>query len=223
MTFEKYLRSVSIAASQRLGILRQSWRVFHDRSLLGRCFRGFVQPVLEFCSAVWCSAADTHLKLPDRAVSVARFLTGGVFECDIAHRRSVAVICMLYKIRCKAMHPLHGALPVPYVPVRVTRFALVTLMHRLAAEPRRTARVLFPSRCPCGMILLTPYSMVWDWRVSRARPMLFYWPKMLYRFYNLLLFFPSLLSVYRLVSWGWGLRTDRVYITLSRPCTADLF
>ena len=37
MTFEKYLRSVSRAASQRLGILRKSWRVFHDRSLLGRC------------------------------------------------------------------------------------------------------------------------------------------------------------------------------------------
>ena len=40
MTFEKHLRAVSRAASQRLGILRKSWRVFHDRSLLGRCFRG---------------------------------------------------------------------------------------------------------------------------------------------------------------------------------------
>ena len=46
MTFEKHLRSVSRADSQRLGILRKSWRVFHDRSLLGRCFRGFVLPVL---------------------------------------------------------------------------------------------------------------------------------------------------------------------------------
>ena len=98
-----------------------------------------------------------------------------------------------------------------------------TLMHRLAAEPRSTAGLLLPSRCPCGMILLTPYSMVWDWRVSRAGPILFYWPKMLYPFCNLLLFFPSLLSVYRLVLWDWGLRTDRVYITLSQPCTADLF
>ena len=78
MTFEKHLRSVSRAASQRLGILRKSWRVFHDRSLLGRCFRFFVLPVLDYCSAVWCSVADTHLKLLDRAVSGARFLTGGV-------------------------------------------------------------------------------------------------------------------------------------------------
>ena len=81
MTFERHLRTVSIAASQRLGILRKSWRVFHDSSLLLRCFRGFVLPVLEYCSAVWCSAADTHLKLLHRAVNGARFLTGGVFEC----------------------------------------------------------------------------------------------------------------------------------------------
>ena len=47
MTFEMHLLSVSRAASQRLGILSKSWRVFHDRSLLGRCFRGFVLPVLE--------------------------------------------------------------------------------------------------------------------------------------------------------------------------------
>ena len=34
ITFEKHLRSVSRAASQRLGILRKSWQVFHDRLLI---------------------------------------------------------------------------------------------------------------------------------------------------------------------------------------------
>ena len=58
LTFEKHLRLVSRAASQRLGILRKSWQVLHDRLLLWRCFWGFVLPVLEYCSAVWCSAAD---------------------------------------------------------------------------------------------------------------------------------------------------------------------
>ena len=96
LTVEKHLRLVSKAASQRLGILRKSWRVFHDRSLLDRCFRSFVLLVLEYCSSLWCSAADTHNKLLDRVVSGARFLTRGVFECDISHRRSVAVLCMLY-------------------------------------------------------------------------------------------------------------------------------
>ena len=106
MTFEKHLCSVSRAASQRLSNLRKSWHVFYDRLIFGRCFKGFVLPVLECCSAVWCSAADTHLKLLDRVVSGASFLTGGVFECDLAHRRSVAVLCLLYKIGCNPMHPL---------------------------------------------------------------------------------------------------------------------
>ena len=116
MTFEKHLRSVSRSASQRFGILRRAWQVFHDRLILGRCFKGFVLPVLEYCSAVWCSAADTHLRLLDLVVSGVSFLTGGVFECDRAHRRSVALLCMLYEIRCNPFHPLYGALPVPYVP-----------------------------------------------------------------------------------------------------------
>ena len=86
-----------------------------------------------FCSLG--SAADTHLKLLDRAVSGAQFLTGGVFECGITHRRLVAVLCMLYKIRCYQVHPLYGALPGPYVPARVTRGALVA--HRYTyARPR---------------------------------------------------------------------------------------
>ena len=65
-----------------------------------------------------------------------------------------------------------------------------TLMHRLAAEPCTTAGILFPSRCPSGTILLTPYSMVWDWWVSRAGPMLLYCPMLLYPYYSLLLSFP---------------------------------
>ena len=46
------------------------------------------------------------------------------------------------------MHPLHGTLPVPYVPVRVTRGGVIahryTYMRLLAAEPRCTVGLLFP-------------------------------------------------------------------------------
>ena len=135
MTFDSILRLVSRAAYQRLGILRKSWRVSHDKLLIGRCFWGFVLPVLEYCSAVWCSAADTHLILLDRVASGACFTAGGVLNCDLFHRRSVAVLCMLYKIRCNPKHPLCGALPVPYVPVRVTRGALIA--HRFTFAPPR--------------------------------------------------------------------------------------
>ena len=65
---------------------------------------------------MWCSAADTHLKLMDRVVSGARFLTGCVFECGRPHRHSVAVLCVLYKTRCNPLHSLYGALIVPVTP-----------------------------------------------------------------------------------------------------------
>ena len=91
-----------------------------------------------FCSVVF--GCRLHLKLLDRAVSGVRFLTGGVFECDIAHRRSVAVLCMMYKIRCIQMHPLHDALPGPYVPVRVTRGALVADRYTYASPRCRTSQ-----------------------------------------------------------------------------------
>ena len=71
-----HAKALVMQTSQRLGILRKSWQVFHDRLFLGRCFRGFVLAVLEYSSAVWCSAADTHLKLLDRVVSGASFLAG---------------------------------------------------------------------------------------------------------------------------------------------------
>ena len=72
---------------------------------------------------MWCSAADSHFKLLDRVVTSAGFLAGGVSECYLAYRRSVAELCMLFKIRSNPMHPLSGALPLPYVPARVTRGA----------------------------------------------------------------------------------------------------
>ena len=200
-TFEKRLRSVSRAASQRLAVMKKSRRVFHNRSVLGRCFRGFVLPLLEYCSAVWCPAADTHLKLLDRALSGARFLTGGVLECDIAHLLSMAVLCIIYKIRCNPVHPLNGALPGPYVPVRVTRGALVA--HRY---------IYAPPRCRTSQYSRTFISLsvsLWNDLGNlvfdgvglagfKSRPTLLYWPKLLYPYYSLPLFPVSLL-----LSIGW--------------------
>ena len=94
-----------------LGIMRKSWQVFHDRSLLLRSFWIFVLPVLENFSAVWCSVADSHLKLLDRVVRSAGFQAGGVLECKLTHRRSVAELCMLFNFKSNPMHPFSSALP----------------------------------------------------------------------------------------------------------------
>ena len=139
--------------------------------LLARCFRRFVLPVLEYFTAVWCSAVDTHLKLLDRVVSGSSFLTRGVFECGLAHRRSVSVLCMLYKIRCNSMHL--------YMELYLNRMCWCLLQAVLWSH------IGSPMRHPCGSILVTLYAMVWDWWVSRAVPIPFYLPS-----YSLPLYLP---------------------------------
>ena len=145
---------------------------------------------------------------------------------------------MLCKIKCNPMHPdLCGALPEPYVPAWVTRGALVP--HRYTYTPPRCRtsrhhRTFIPlsvslwndlddSVCDVSISLWNDLDDsvcdVWDWQVSRAGPMSFYWPSCSLPF-CLLLFSFSLLSFYGLVLWGWGLLTDRVLIALSQPCIA---
>ena len=92
-----------------------------------------------------------------------------------------------------------------------------------AAEPRSTAGLLFPSRCLSGTILLTRIRWCGTGGFQVQGQCFFTGlscsiPTIVFYSFSL-----SLLFVYRLVLWGWGLRTDRVYITLSQPCTADLF
>ena len=82
------------------------------------------------------------------------------------HRRSEAVLCMMYKISCNTIHPLYGALPVLYVPVRVTRSA------NLFAEGPRSAAVLLFS---CQYLWIDLADTVLDGEGPRAGPMLFYW------------------------------------------------
>ena len=104
-------------------------------------------------------------KLLDRVVSGVSFLTGCVFECDLAHRRYVAVLRILYKIRCNPMHSLNDALPGPHVPVRVTHGAVIA--HRYTYAPLRC-------RTSQYRITFIPLSVsLDDWRVSRAGPLPF--------------------------------------------------
>ena len=45
------------------------------------------------------------------------FIAGGVIESNLVHRRTVAVLCMLFS---SLMHLRSGELPLPYMPARVT-------------------------------------------------------------------------------------------------------
>ena len=123
------------------------------------------------------------------------------------------------------MHPLNGDLPGPYVPVRITRGALVAHRYTYAPPRCRTSqyrRLFIPVSVPLwndladavfdGVELAGFRSMANAFFIGLSCPI----PTIVSYCFSLFL-----LSVYRLVLWGWGLRSDRVYVTLSQPRTAD--
>ena len=122
LTFETHLRDMSRSISQKLGILRKSKKIYEDDIILRRCFFSFILPHFEYCSAVWSSAADCHLRLLDRAFNSIKFLLSDL-DLDIGHRRDVGALCILYKILNNTGHPLHKFLPRFYQPARVTRYS----------------------------------------------------------------------------------------------------
>ena len=78
----------------------------------------FALPVLEYCSAVWCSAADSHLKILDRVVRSFVYLAGGFqsetfpiddleqrFECYIRFGVTQCILRAVNRLRrmCRRM------------------------------------------------------------------------------------------------------------------------
>ena len=189
-----------------------SWRVFHHWSLLGRCYWGFVPPVLEYCSAVSCSAADTYLKLLDRVVSAARFLTAcgciWVWHCSATLCGStVYVVKDQVKTRCIDFMVVYLCRMCQCGLQAVLWSHIGILIRFLVAEPSSTKVPLFLFQSPCGTILLTLYSILWDNRVSRVGQMLFYWPKLFHNFLSSTIFpfssFHQSVGIVRLGSLDW--------------------
>ena len=82
-------------------------------------------------------------------------------------------------------------------------------------------RTLSPSQCCSGMILLTLCSMVWDWRVSRAGSMPFYWPSCSLHFLSSPVFSFSSFLV-RVIDVLLGSLDNRALVTLSQSCIAGI-
>ena len=155
-------------------------------------------------------------------------LTGDVFECDLAHRRSVAALRILKRSGLETRMTQCTLFMALYL-CRVCRCVLHgmqwshigTLMPLLAAEPRSSAYLLLPSQYLCRTFLVNPYSMVCDWRVSWAGPMPIYWSSCLALFVSYC--FPILL--FHFIGWHWGARVFGLIgcAKLSQFCTANLF
>ena len=139
-TFEAHLRATSSLIAQKLGLLRKSFKIFNDQSILRKCFYSFILPCFEYCSPVWSSAADSHLRLLDRNLNACKVLIPDLI-IDLWHRRSISSLCMLYKIFHNPEHPLHSELPNLFQPVRMTRN--VANSHSLSFCPVRCNTVQY--------------------------------------------------------------------------------
>ena len=71
---ERHIHSISSLVAEKIDLLRKSFKVFGDQDVLLRCFNSFILSCLKYCSLVWSSAADSHLKLLDKNPRACRFL-----------------------------------------------------------------------------------------------------------------------------------------------------
>ena len=176
-----------------------SWEIPGKHFMNGHSFWDFfwssVLPVLEYCSAVWCSAADSHLKLLHSVVRRAVFVAGGVLEWNLAHR-DLQQCCASY-LRWRVTQCILWVVHFLCLICRMCRRVLLvviwlligTRLRLLAVELLSTAKPLSPYRCLFGTIVVTLCFLVWDWRVLRAEPILFCWPNLFFSSPTIYFFF----------------------------------
>ena len=104
MTSEKHLRSISRAASERLGIFWKSWRVFHDIwAVLGKCFLDFVLSVSEYCLYTGYCFRPWVAAQAVRWPSIPKVARSRLTECSKSCDLQPALHC--------AIHGAQGLLP----------------------------------------------------------------------------------------------------------------
>ena len=113
----------------------------------------------------------THPKLLDRVVSGALFWTGVVIECNNSHRRSVAVSGVTRYTLFIELYTCAVCANAGYT--RCIGHSSVYLCLSSLQNLDRSRLTFIPSLHLCRTILVTPYSMVWDWGIIRAVTMFF--------------------------------------------------
>ena len=125
---ESHLRSDSSVIAQKLGLLKNSYKIYGDPCILLKCFNYFILSCFENCSPVWYSAADSHLNLLDRNLNACKFLIPDL-STDLWHRRSINCLCMFFQIYHSSAHPLYSELSSLFHFVRETIRAVHSHSH----------------------------------------------------------------------------------------------
>ena len=136
----------------------------------------------------------THHWLLDRVFSSYSHLACGVLKCDIFHRRSVGVLCMLNKFRSDPIHSFCGEL---HLTLDQCGLHVVTYQYSYVPRLCRTSQYhqtlisYSVSLCIQWCIMYhSVYSMVWEWWVLKAGPMPSCWPELLSPFLSPRFFLP---------------------------------
>ena len=106
LTFEKHVRSMVSTIAQKTGHIRKCYKTLGNDPTVLKSFFAFILPCFEYCSPVWSSAAESHLKLLDRALNNIRFFLPEL-SVDLEKRRNLACLSMIHKVLHNSEHPLH--------------------------------------------------------------------------------------------------------------------
>ena len=122
-----------------------------------------------------------------------------MLECDITHRRPVVVLCMMSWLN--QMNPFYGVVAGAYVPLRVTRGALVAHRYTYSTPRCRSStyrRTFIPLSVSLCNDLAHPVLNGVELVGLKSSVNALGWPMLFYPDYSRLLFSRSLFSVFRL-------------------------
>ena len=185
MTFKKHLRSVSRAASQRLGILKKSWWAFNDRFYPWEMFAGFYPACLSCSTVLQCGAL-----LP---IHTLNYWTLGQYYAWWIRSAATRDSPTLWCTTC-------GVCVIVCYTRRVGRTSIGIIMRLIAAEHRIAPRDFYPLSVSLRNDLGDQCFVICPSCSIHFCHLLFYLFLFVYMGWWL---------------WSWGLRTGRVSITLS--------
>lgn len=161
LSFRDHLRSVTLRANQRIGLLRKAARVLDYEGRLAT-YKGFVRPLMEYAPLVWMGAASSHLLKLDKVQRRALHIIGPqTLLPSLSVRRTVSAMTYLYKLQCIDGPPQLLALIPPlrdHSDIPRTRAD-----HRVTAGHDKQLLSPLPAASPAFMTRAFPYCIIDEW------------------------------------------------------------
>ena len=124
LTFEKHICNIASSTTQNYGLIRKCYKTLGNKDAVLKSFYAFFLPCFKYCSTVWCSASDSHLKLLDCALNNTRFFILDIL-INLNKHRIIVCLSMLHKIFHNANHSLHYKLLQFAKPIRSALILLI--------------------------------------------------------------------------------------------------